>query len=220
MDTVVVSCRTLETELTKAMENTQMSYPVFYVESGLHNWPDKLNVRLAELLDPIRADRVLLAMGFCGNSVKGLRAGNWELIIPRADDCITLLLGSHRRREQIARDCSAYFLTEGWMRGERNLWVEYLYSVEKYGEKTARRIAKMMYSHYRTLALLDTGAESVEPLAEKTKIIADTLQLEQKVVPATLAFLEDLLTGPWDDGARFLRKEPGSVVTAEDLFLV
>ncbi len=76
--------------------------------------------------------------------------------------------------------------------------MEYLYSVEKYGEATAKNIAKMMYCNYRTLALLDTGINPISQLMEKTREIEETLELERKVVPAELTYIRELLTGPWD----------------------
>ena len=211
MTTEIISCRTLETELTKAMRDTGTDYPVHWLESGLHDDPKKLTSAYRELFDSIRADRVLMAMGYCGNALAGLPVGRFELIIPRADDCITLLLGSHARREAIGREKAAYYLTEGWMRGERNLWVEYQAMVEDYGEELAQELAGDMYAPYRTLALLDSGAEDVAPLVEKTKIIADTLHFRQEVIPATLEFLKQLLTGPWPEN-RFLRIPPGGAV--------
>ena len=218
MKTAIVSCKTLETELTAAIARTGVDYPVEWLESGLHNLPKKLNAKLSEVLSGLDADRVLLGMGYCGNSIAGLTTGDFELIVPRVDDCITLLLGSSARRAEIARELSAYFLTEGWMRGERNLWVEYQYSIEKYGEEMAQELAEMMYAHYRTLALLDTGLEDINALLDKTKIIADTLHLEQKVLPASVHFLEELLTGPWEDG-HYLIVPPHTTIAAGDLTL-
>jgi len=218
MTTEIVSCRTLEAELTKAMRDTGTDFPVHWLESGLHDTPRKLTAAFEALFAELRADRVLLAMGYCGNSVAGLRAGAFELIIPRADDCITLLLGSHARREEIGREKAAYFLTEGWMRGDRNLWAEYQAMVEDYGEELARELAADIYAPYRTLALLDSGVEPVEPLVEKTRIIAETLRFRQEVVPATLSFLEQLLTGPWPE-TRFLRIPPGGTVDADTLLV-
>ena len=217
METEIISCRTLETELTQAMKNTGTEYPVHYLESGLHNTPAKLFQRMSEVLEPIPPGRVLVAMGYCGNSISGLQAGDHELIVPRVDDCISLLLGSNRIRADISREYAAYFLTEGWMRGERNIWVEHQHAVEKYGEEMAEELAEMLYGHYRTLGLLNTGAEPIEPLIEKTQIIADTLHLTQKILPASVAYLEELLTGPWPE-ERYLIKPPGSVITPGDLW--
>lgn len=216
METAVIACKTIETELGAAMAATGKDYPVLWLESGLHNDPQRLNARLREELGKLRGGRALLAMGFCGNSVNGLRAEGFELVIPRADDCITLLLGGTERRARITRELAAYFLTEGWLRGEQNLWVEYRHTVKKYGEKRAKRISEVMYSHYRTLALVDTGAEPVGPLLESTRIIAETLGFAQEVIPGTLSWLEELLTGPWGE-PRFIVKRDGESVNLDDL---
>lgn len=216
MKTAVIACKTVEEELRAAMGRTGTDYPITFLEQGLHNTPKKLTARLNETLAGIEADRVLLAMGFCGNAMAGVCAERSELVLPRADDCITLLLGSAARRTEVSSALAAYFLTEGWMRGERNLWAEYLHTVERYGEETARQIARMLYGHYRTLALLDCGTGSVEALTAQTKEAAETLHLRQQILPGTLRYLEALLTGPWDK-ARFLVKPAGSAIRPEEL---
>ena len=216
MDTVIIACKTLEDELALAAEKTGIKLSVIWLESGLHNTPKILKAKLQEALDNVSAGRVLLLMGFCGNSILEIKAGDYELIIPRVDDCISLLLGSVENRAKISKEFAAYFLTEGWLRGERNIWAEYLYSVDKYGEETAKSITETMLGHYRTLGLLDSGATSAAILAEKSKIIAETLGLEQRVIPASTGYIEELLRGPWPEG-RFIVKAPGEYITAGDL---
>ena len=216
MKNIIVACKTLEAELNEAMSFTRVEYPLLWLESGLHNTPKKLKTKLMEILSEISADRVLLALGFCGNSIEGIRAGDFELIIPRVDDCISLLIGSVKKRLEISNELAAYFLTEGWLRGERNLWVEHRYAVDKYGEEMAQSIAETLYGHYRTLGILDSGVDDMRSLLEKTEIIAETLKLEQRVIPATTAYLRQLLSGPWPEDM-FLIKSPGSEVTMADL---
>lgn len=218
MKTAVVACRTIEDELGYVMRKTGTDYPVAWLESGLHNVPKRLNATLQETLDGIRADRVLMALGSCGNSLAGVRAGAFELIFPRVDDCISLLLGSVQRRMQVAEQYAAYFFTEGWLRGERNIWVEHEHMLEKYGEELTAELEKALYGHYRTLGLLDCGVKPVEPLVEGTKKIADGLHLTQQVIPATVSYIGELLTGPWP-ADRFVRKAPGTEITGEDLLL-
>lgn len=218
MNTIIIGCRTLEDELNEACQQVGTDYPVVWVESGLHNVPSRLTKRLQEILDDVRADRVLLAMGFCGNSLIGLKTGDYETIVPRVDDCISLLLGGVKPRMELSKEMSAYFFTEGWLRGERNIWVEYQYSVKKYGKETADTIMKMMYGHYSTLALLDSGIYPIEKLKDETEMIAKTLNLQQKCVPATLDYLKTLLTGPWSKN-RFLTLSPNTTIHGSDLWL-
>lgn len=219
MTTQIIACRTIEKELTEAMARTGTTWEVIWLESGLHSMPKKLHAVLAERLAECTAHRVLLAMGFCGNSLIGLQTGDHELIFPRADDCISLLIGSVRDRIDYSAQNAAFFLTEGWLAGEQNIWTEYLRTVEKYGEKRGRKLAKMMYGHYRTLTLLDNGIDPLETLEEKARVISQTLELEQKVLPATLSYLEQLLTGPWPED-RFIIKAPFTAVTTSDLTLI
>lgn len=216
MKTAIVACRTLEDELNFAINKTGTTYPVEWIESGLHNTPKKLKARLSELLYGMNVERVLLVMGFCGNSIQGIKTGNFELIVPRVDDCISLLIGSLKERNDVSRKHAAYFLTDGWMRGERNIWVEYQYAVHKYGENEAKNIADLMYGHYRTLGILDAGVNPINPLIESTKIIADTLNLEQKVIPASVSYIGQLLTGPWPED-KFIVKGPKEEITDSDL---
>ena len=216
MISTIVACKTLEDELNDAIRKTGKTYPIEWLESGLHNTPKILRTRLEEILAGIEADRVYVAMGFCGNSIEGVRSGNFELVIPRVDDCISLLIGSVKRRVEISNRYAAYFLTEGWMRGERNLWVEYEYTVNKYGKEMALSIAESLYGHYRTLGILDSGVGDLEGLLEKTKIIAETLKLEQQVIPASTTYLCRLLQGPWPEDM-FLIKKPGEAITLKDL---
>lgn len=218
MKTEIIACRTLEDELTTALKNTGLDFPIHWIDSGLHNTPKRLTSRLQENLKAINTERVLFVMGFCGNAVLGLSSPDCEMVIPRVDDCISLLIGSVSQRLEIGQSDAAYFLTEGWLRGERNLWVEYQYALKKYGLKQAEEISRMMYGNYSTLEVLDNGVVPIQPLVAKTKIIADTLHLKQKILPASIDYIEELLLGPWPED-RFLVKAPGECVTVEDLKL-
>lgn len=213
MSTLIISCKTIEPELKAAMTMSGCTHEVLWLESGLHNTPRKLNLRLQELLDRgTGVDTVLLAMSFCGNSVVGLNTGNFRLIIPRSDDCITLLLGSLEER---MKQKATYFLTEGWLSGERNLWREYEECIRKYGREKGEWIMSAMLEHYRNLALVDTGCAARQDLEEEVRRIAEKLDLNYIRIPGTLSHLRQLLTGPWP-ADRFVVIPPNSTVTAAD----
>lgn len=218
MKTQIVACKTLEQELLEAMRRAGTEASVVWLGSGLHNTPKKLGRVLLERIGQTDAERLLLCMGFCGNALLGLTTGDYELIVPRVDDCVSLLMGSVRARMEYSRAHAAYYMTEGWMTGERNLWTEHLHAVEKYGEETAMELASMLYAHYRTLTLLDTGTGDMDALLEKTEPMARTLGLEQRCLKVSLRYLEELLTGPWDP-ERFLIIPPNTTVTPELLSL-
>ena len=149
MDTKILACRTLQDEIELAQKNAGTDYPVIYIESGLHERPKKLAEAIRDVFAEIEADghpplRVLMALGQCGNSLNGIAAGNFELILPKVDDCLSLLIGSTSEKARIGSTDKAFFMTMGWLRGESTIMSQYQKSVEKYGEDVALTILEMM----------------------------------------------------------------------------
>ena len=213
MNPVIIACQTIENEVLAAMAAEGLDYPIRWIESGLHNVPKLLNQRLQEELDAcVGFDTVLLAMSFCGNSLIGLKTQDFQLVIPRSDDCITLVLGSIERRQETGY---TYFLTEGWLKGERNIWVEYQKSIEHYGEKRGKKIFDALFAHYKYLALVDTGAYDAAAAEQEAKEIAVRLSLEYRKMGGTLDFLRQLLRGSWTP-ERFVMIDPHSEVHHSD----
>ena len=156
-----------------------------------------------------------MPLGQCGNSLIGLECGDFELVMPKVDDCLSLLIGSTAEKARIAAKDRAYFLTEGWLRGESTIMSQYRRSVEKYGEDTALSIMEMMYEHYSTMGLIDAGAAPIDRLYEASSEISELLGLTRKVYPGTVSYIEQLLTGPWDSD-RFIVKHAHEIITADD----
>ncbi|MBB6217350.1 hypothetical protein HNQ80_003469 [Anaerosolibacter carboniphilus] len=212
MNSLIVACKTIGDELNMAIRETGCNYPILWIESGLHLYPDSLRKRLQEELNHLsNVDQVLLAFGFCGNSLVGLTASNYRLIFPHVDDCITLLLGSTERRKEISNEAGTYFLTKGWIDFEKNIWVEYQETVSRYGQARADRIYKTILQHYKRLGIIDTGAYELENLLESSELMAKDLKLNHEVFPGTLRYMKKLLMGPWDE--EFVVIEPGESVT-------
>jgi len=198
MTTEIVSCRTLEIELGHAMAACGVNYPTHYTDSELHNAPGKLKGVLQGILDGLECDRVLLVMGFCGGGVEGLETGDFELVIPRVDDCISLLMGFDRK-QLACDDKPTYFLTQGWLNSKDNIWIEYNYCLAKYGPDTSKQVFDLMFGNYVRLGVLDCGCYDVNDILAQCEMIASALKLETEVVSGTTRYIRDLLTGPWGD---------------------
>ena len=217
MDRAIISCQTLRDELTAALEECRLSLPVYWIPSGLHNMPKKLQAALQDQLNQIQcAGEVLCAFGSCGDSFCGVTTGNYDLILPRVDDCISLLIGSCAKRQHLPESFQTYFLTRGWLQGERNIWVEYTYTLEKYGLDLGRSLFQSLFGHYKKLGIVDTGCYSVEEIKGEVGKIAETLHLTPSVIPASNQYLKELLMGPYSS-ERFLRFPPHTTITAETL---
>jgi hypothetical protein len=212
MHSAILACETVRDELEYALDTVGVDYDVRWVESGLHNYPDKLRKRLQEDLDALTGcGRVLMAFGCCGNAVVGLETGDYELVIPRVDDCLSMLIGSTEKRIELSENGSTYFLTPGWLRGGRNVSEEYQHAIRRYGENAGQIIMKKLFAHYRYLGLLDTGIYNTADALPELVRMADQLGLAHKVLPASVEYLCDLLRGPWEAG-RYVIVPPRSVL--------
>lgn len=218
MSTVILACQTIKREVHLAIKETGVDYPVILIDSGLHNYPDKLRETIQTQLNKIEnVDSILMAFGYCGNGLMGIKSPQARVIVPRADDCITLLLGSNDVRKKISREAGTYFLTQGWLEYERNLITEYEMCVEKYGLDRAKRVMKIMLSHYRRLMVIDTRAYPLEDILQTTAGFAEKMGMCHEKYTGSMRFLKKLLTGPWDE--EFIILEPGQELTFDDVFL-
>ncbi|SPF31477.1 conserved hypothetical protein [Syntrophobacter sp. SbD1] len=219
MQTVILACNTIRDELEKAASETACPYGFIWIESGLHLVTESLRRRLQEELDRMNgASRVLMAFGLCGNAVAGLKSGSHQLVIPRADDCITLLLGSREDRELCSRQGGIYFLTKGWLEGEVNIWEEYRTVLAKFGPKKTDMIYKKMLAHYKFLGLIDTGAYDLPGLVPHVSEISAALNLELIILKGTDRYLKRLLSGPWDED-HFIIIPPSTTIDLSHLGL-
>ena len=210
----LIACNTLRAEIEHISATRGVSHPTIWLESQLHNEPSNLTAAVQRELDAVRdTDTVLLGYGNCGNAIQGLVARDFELIVPKLDDCISLLFGSQAARTAYNDEHRSIFLTEGWMDDGHNIVEEYRFTVDKYGEDMADDIYEMMYRHYRSMTYLDTGLYDIAALQDYTKPICQLLDLEQRTVPATLSYVEQLVCGPWPEEL-FVHVAPGETVPA------
>ncbi|MCR4431068.1 MAG: DUF1638 domain-containing protein [Tepidanaerobacteraceae bacterium] len=214
MKNIIIACRTLYDELNLAISNTNCEYPVIWVDSEYHSDPNRLRSKLQQEIDAQDGfDNILLAYGFCGNAILDLKASTANLIFPKTDDCISMLLS--RPKEKFERMKATYFLTKGWIESSKSIMKEYLNAVSRYGEKRTRRIFQIMLKHYNKLMLIDTGAYNVEDYREEACKISKIADLEVFTGKGGIWMLEKLVAGPYDDD--FIIIEKGNSVNVTDL---
>lgn len=222
MKEILIACHLMEAEIEKAMETTGSRAGVIWLDKQLHNDPDALRATLQANMDAAETlycpERILLGFGFCGNAVLGLRAGNYRLVLPRIDDCVTMFIGSRRRKARLEGGVGTIFLTRDWTGTENDLASMRRKLVEDYGPEEAQELFDMMYGHYGRIGVLDTGCYPLRPVLEQSRAMAEELGFEHQVYEASNDYLCRLLTGPWD-GERFIVKEPGEAITGRDLWI-
>lgn len=212
--TVILSCPTIHDELEKCVRDTGCTYDVHELGKSNHNFPDRLRNQLQAEIDALQDyDRILLSFGICGNAACGLTSSHAELVIPKVDDCVSLLMGGVKPRLECLNGKFGIFLTAGWLRYEENIWDEICRTKQRYSEKRAAKILERMFGEMTYLTVLDTGAYNLADILEKAEKIAETLHLELRVIKGDLSLLTGLLKGSWD-ADRYAVFPPGITTTS------
>ena len=159
---VIIACRVLESLIEKLLNDTQPR--TIYMDYGLHRLPQTMPATLQAELDALpEPSLVLLGYGLCGNGLVGLQAGPHTLVIPRADDCIALLLGSYETYiEEFTAVPGTYYLTKGWLESGSHPLKEYREYQEKYGQSKAEWLMDQQYQNYRRLVLVAHSQAELE----------------------------------------------------------
>lgn len=209
MNNLLIACETIKDEITKAIDKVECTNDIVWMNASLHNEPNQLRSELQKVIDShIGYDNILLGYGNCGNSIVGLKATHSSMVFPITSDCISMLLYNRKDIDHIRKD--TYFLTKGWINGEKSLFVEYKYCLEKYGEKRAKRIFSAMLKHYKNLMLIDTNTYDIDYYSHIAQELAEKTDLCFLVEEGSLSMLERLLSKKWDDSFNIIK--PGQEI--------
>ena len=219
MRTKILSCRTLEPEIRLAMERCGAAWELEVLKENNHDVPHLLRRNIQEKLDAMTdADRILMGFATCGGTMVGLKTHDFELVIPRIDDCLSLLMGSMEQRRAVLEGGFGMFVTESWMDHEKNTAAELERIQRTYPPERAKKVIQIMYGNFDSLNVIDTGAYDVRRILPRTEALAQRLELKHRIVQGTTAYLEELLLGPWDP-RRFIIIPPHTTVTEEHTLL-
>jgi len=168
---VVIACQVFQHLLEERLPS-DLIRSITFLDYGLHSVPRKLTQKVQELIDSIEEPSlVVLGYGLCGNGLNGIRAGRHTLLIPRADDCIAILLGSYQAYQQEFQSApGTYYLSKGWLESGSNPLSEYQKYLERYGSEQADWIMDQQYQNYKRLVFVAHNPEDLEhyrPQAEE-----------------------------------------------------
>ena len=166
------------------------------------------------------AQAIVLGYGLCSKGTESITAQRCTIVLTRAHDCITLLLGSKERyAEYITQHPGTYWYSPGWNRHHtppgkeryEKLYSEYL---EKYGEDNAQFLMETeqhWFSTYDRAAYVDLDVGATDKDIQYTKDCANWLDWNFDHQKGDPTLLYDLLAGNWDD-QRFLIVKPGQTI--------
>lgn len=215
----VIACHVLWRELCHFASLSKNVFDMRFLEQGLHNTPVELRRRVQEAVDdaPEEADAIVFGYGLCSNGIEGVVARDKPIVVVRAHDCITFLLGSKERyREYFDRHPGTYWYSPGWIDtstqpGKERYEQTRQHYIDTYGEENAdylMQAEQAWMTNYNNATYVDLGFGDPERYREYTRKCAEWLGWDCDMLEGNPRLVRDLLEGHWDDD-RFLVVDPG-----------
>jgi len=194
---VVIACKVFQ-DLLERFVPPDMADQLTFLDYGLHEFPEVLNKTVQEQIDGIaEPSRILLGYGLCGNGLRGIQAGRHTLFIPRADDCIAILLGSYQAYlKEFSENPGTYYLTKGWLESGSDPLKEFQQMAEKYGAETAEWVMDQQYTNYTRLVLVAHSQEDLETYRPRALEVAEYCKrwgMEYAEVRGSDTYIRDLV---------------------------
>jgi hypothetical protein len=227
----LISCEVLFREMCHACAHSPHQVDVEFLPKGLHDLGGKpMAAQIQEVVDRTPEgmyEAILLGYGLCGNGLDGLTARHTRLVLPRAHDCIALLMGSAGRYlTYFERNPGTFYRSTGWLERGKGLqqlthqtmgFDESLEAlIRKYGEDNGRYLYEEMtryQAQYRKLAFIETGLEASGKFVDEAATEAREKGWSFERVPGDLAWLGRLVEGEWAE-AEFVVAQPGQRIAA------
>lgn len=224
----VISCEILFRELCYCSSISKNIIDIEFLPKGLHDiGAEKMLNTLQDKINQVedgKYDAILLGYALCNNGVVGLKS-HTDLVIPRAHDCITLLLGSKEKYlEYHSKNPGTYFKSTGWIEREKNfadftqtipqllgITATYQEYVEKYGEENAKYIMEVTgdwLKNYNKFVYIDTVNGNFDDYKKMTEDAAKEKGWDYEELKGDMKLLQDLVDGNWDE-KDFLVIKPG-----------
>ena len=171
---VVIACAVFQ-DLLENLLPEGLASQVTFLDYGLHIAPANLAKTLQATIDNIAEPSfIVLGYGLCGNGLNNLQSGVHTLLVPRADDCIAILLGSYKAyRQEFDNNPGTYYLTKGWLKSGSDPLREYEVLLEKYGSKKADWLMDMQYKNYKRLVLVAHSQDELDTYRPRALEVAE-----------------------------------------------
>jgi uncharacterized protein DUF1638 len=229
----VIACPVFKPELEVLAPAAPTKLDIGYLEMGLHDQPAKtLQSALQDAVDQATAgsyDAIAIAYGLCNRGIVGLQARTLPVVVPRAHDCIGLLLGSTEcYLAQLDACPGTYFQSPGWLSNSLGLGqirsqnlpfmpgvtLDRAELVARYGADNAEFLLEQFAGftrYYERLAYIETPVPACKEWEQAARDLARSRGWRFEPLAGNLQWLKRLLHAEWDP-KEFLVLKPGERV--------
>jgi hypothetical protein len=231
-----IICQVFTREMEDVIARSKHTVDLEIIPMGLHTRGAEMHTYLQQRLnavDDAGYDAILLGYALCGRGTEGLHAGKTPIVMPRAHDCIGVLMGGHRAFNAYFHDhAGTYFRSPGWVEfqdsstvleppfamdrpqlGERSTLKEL---VAVYGEENGKFLFEQFNAfrrHYSGLTYISLPVASDQASRSRAQAEAAKEGWQFDEVKGTLRILEQLVNGDWSSGDVLL-VPPGATIHA------
>ncbi len=229
MRLLLIGCGLLLRELSDAIVRSPHLIDATSLPAGLHDTGAKsMRQRLQQEIDAAdisQYDAIVLGYALCGMGLAGLQAAAIPLVVPRAHDCITLLMGCRNKyNEHFKANSGVFYRSVGWMErgremhdqlGANGLSQDREALIAKYGEDAGQFLyeeATRYQKSYSMLTYIRTGSEFDDRFAEQAREEAKEKSWTYEEMTGDVSLFRRLLAGDWEGD--FLVVPPGHKIVA------
>ncbi len=220
---VIIACQVFQDLLSRFIPSG-LNGNISFMDYGLHSTPNKLARALQESIDRIEnPSLIVLGYGLCGNGLNGIKAGKHTLLVPRADDCIAIFLGSYAAyRKEFDSVPGTYYLTKGWLESGSNPLSEYQKYEKRLGAEKAMWVMDQQYQHYKRLVFVAHSQEDLEayrPQAQEVARFCQRWGMRYEEISGSDLFIRQLVEmtySPETANENFVLIQPGGELRQAD----
>ncbi len=231
-----IVCQVMSREVEFVVPRSPHSVEVEVLTMGLHDLGAGMHSHLQDRIDASDTGgyhALLLGYGLCGRGTEGLCARSTPLVLPRAHDCIGILMGGHRNYQAyFETHPGVYYRSPGWIEfqspgqwlqpampamketlGERRSREEL---IAQYGEENGNYLFDQFTAyrrHYSGLTYISTGIPSDDDCRLQARAEAEREAWAFEEIPGSLSLLQRMIAGEWNQ-EEFLVVPPGSSIRA------
>ena len=217
----LISCEVIYREMCWAAARSVHVVDVQFLPKGLHDeGASAMRRRIQTEIDSAATplyDAIVLGYALCGNGTAGLTARTVPLVIPRAHDCITLLMGGREVFESYFHGHpGAYYRSSGWLergsditqlkqtgsQGRTGAGYELDELIARYGEDNGRYLYEQLGTYkqsYTQLTFIETGIEPDDRFEREAAAEAHSRGWQYEKLAGSVRWFEAMVAGDWSD---------------------